>query len=614
MLSKRYLNRAIVLLHDIFAIPAAWLLAYWLRFNLATIPHDMFLQSLNALFIVIPIQVAAYWQFGLYRGIWRFASLSDLIRIIKAALVGTSVIFISLFFYNRLEAIPRSIIPLYLLILITVLSSSRLFYRLAKNNIKNLTMVQRVLVVGAGQAGEGLVRDLLRDISSKYKPVGFIDDDRNKIGHDIHGIRVHGPIKNIVNTVVDYSVDLIIIAIPSASSTVMRHIVNCCEEAGIPFRTLPGLKDLATGRVSINALREVSIEDLLGREPVSLNWQEISKSIKNKIVLISGGGGSIGSELCRQLAKLEPLELIIIEQNEFNLYSIQLELQQKFSDLQFHSYLIDVCDTVAVKYILTRHKPEIIFHAAAYKHVPLLESQLRIAIKNNVIGTKVLAEGAAQYHVKKFVLISTDKAVNPTNVMGATKRAAETFCQNLNSHSNTCFITVRFGNVLDSAGSVVPLFRKQIAQGGPVTVTHPEITRYFMTIPEASQLILQATVFGKGSEIFVLDMGEPIKIRYLAEQMVKLSGLKLNEDIIIQYTGLRPGEKLYEELFHASEELVSTTHQKILQAKYRAWDWNKLSQVMDEIIIACDNYNESALQNYLLTLVPEYNNKDLLLH
>lgn len=606
MLLKNRHNRLIALLHDSVAIPVAWILAYWLRFNLSAIPHPVFHHVIALLIFVIPIQICAYWIFGLYRSIWRFASLPDLVRIIKAVVMGVSLSALALFLFSRMEGIPRSIFPLYGLLLITLLGGSRLFYRWFRNQFKDFSGAQRVLIVGAGHAGEGLVRDLLRDMTKKYKPIAFVDDNRQMHGQEIHGVRVRGSVCDIPKIVKQRSINLIIIAIPSLSSTSMRRIVNFCEDADVPFRTLPSLKDLAEGRVNINTLREVSIEDLLGREPVILNWQEINKELKNKVVLVSGGGGSIGSELCRQIARLEPTKLIVFEQSEFNLYSLDMELRKKFPNLNLYCQLGDVADPVAVQQAFSTHHPEVVFHAAAYKHVPLLESQIRIAVNNNILGAKIFAETAVTYGAKKFVLVSTDKAVNPANIMGTTKRAAEIFCQNLNDRSKTKFITVRFGNVLDSAGSVVPLFRKQIAEGGPVTVTHPEITRFFMTIPEASQLILQAMMMGQGGEIFVLDMGEPIKIRYLAEQMIRLTGLKLNEDIEIKYTGLRPGEKLYEELFHESEQLTSTQHNKIFQARYRKWDWAALSKILDLLAEASLVANENELRQCLLKLVPEY--------
>lgn len=603
---KHKQHRLIAFIHDVLMIPAAWFLSYWLRFNLQLIPEKFLQTAIHVLPVVILVQALAYWLFGLYRGIWRFASVPDLIRIIKAVLAASVVTAVMLFFYSRLEGVPRSVFPLYGLLLISFLGGSRLLYRWLKNQFKNAGDAKVVLIVGAGQAGEGLVRDLLRDSNHKHKPVAFVDDDSQKHGREIHGIRVLDSFEKIPEIVKQYQVDLIMIALPSASSKLMRRVVNYCEISGVSFCTLPSLNDLAEGRVNINSLRKVSIEDLLGREPVSLDWQEINATIAGKIILVSGGGGSIGAELCRQVAKLRPSVLVVIEQSEFNLYSLELELQQKFPQLKFYGYLGDVFDRVAVTEIFSRHHPEIVFHAAAYKHVPILESQLRVAIRNNILGTRSLAETAVAHHVKKFVLISTDKAVNPANIMGATKRIAEIFCQSLSEQSSTSFITVRFGNVLDSAGSVVPLFRKQIADGGPVTVTHPEITRFFMTIPEAAQLILQATMMGRGNEIFVLDMGEPIKIAYLAEQMIKLSGLKFGEDIEVKYTGLRPGEKLYEELFHEDENLINTAHHKILQARYRSFNWLALLQTLDVMATACDSSDELALQRCLFSLVPEY--------
>jgi len=531
--------------------------------------------------------------------------MPDLVRIVKAVVAGALLSVLILFLYTRMQDIPRSIFPLYIILLVVLLGGSRFIYRWLKD-YGQFRKGERVLIVGAGQAGEGIARDLLRNVEKKYHPVAFVDDNLVKGGKEIHGIRVIGKCKDIPTIVQRLGIDLIIIAMPSVNSATMRAIVELCEEAAVPFRTLPGINDLASGSVKIESLREVSLEDLLGRDPVSLDWQTINQSIENHSILVSGGGGSIGSELCRQIARLAPRKLVVIERNEFNLYSLRLELNQLFPDIDFIGHLADIADRVAIKRILQSHSFDMVFHAAAYKHVPMLENQLRVAAYNNIIGTLVMVEESVAASVKKFVLISTDKAVNPTNVMGASKRAAEILCQNYNAHANTQFITVRFGNVLGSAGSVVPLFRKQIEQGGPVTVTHPEITRFFMTIPEATQLILQATTLGKGGEIFVLDMGEPIKIRYLAEQMIILSGLIPDKDIEIKYTGLRPGEKLFEELFHENEHLINTSHQKIMRARARHLDWKRLIEVLAEMKSACDNYDEDKLRELLLELVPEY--------
>jgi FlaA1/EpsC-like NDP-sugar epimerase len=451
-----------------------------------------------------------------------------------------------------------------------------------------------------------LVRDLLRSHDEIYEPVGFVDDSLLKQGREIHGVRVLGSCDEIIDFAERLDVDLIVLAVPSAKSRQMRRLVGLCEKTGVPFRTLPPMDRLMSGELTLKQLREVSIDDLLGREPVALDWQTIELELRDKKVLVTGAGGSIGSELCRQIAKLQPSQLILLDSSEFNLYSIEMELTKRFPKLNISRTLNDVSDRPAIEGVFRDNLPQVIFHAAAYKHVPMLEDQVRQAVKNNVLGTRTMAELADRFACEAFVMISTDKAVNPANVMGTSKRAAEIFCQNLNKRSQTRFVTVRFGNVLGSAGSVVPLFKKQIESGGPVTVTHREITRYFMTIPEACQLILQASVMGRGGEIFVLDMGEPIKIAYLAEQMIRLSGKVPGEDIDIVYTGLRPGEKLYEELFHEKEALQSTVHEKILLARHREVDWQQLTEMLDGMFIASEQCDDTRLRDLLSEMVPEW--------
>ncbi len=414
-----------------------------------------------------------------------------------------------------------------------------------------------------------------------------------------------GTCTDIPAIVPDQAIDLILLALPSADSRQMRRIVGLCEQAGAPFRILPRMHDLMTGQVSVKELRDVKIDDLLGREVVSLDWAAITRASRGKCILISGGGGSIGSELCLQIARLNPARLVVLERNEFNLYSIELELQRHHPELVLTAVLGDAGDAVTVERLLRDFRPDIVFHAAAYKHVPMLEDQVRAAVLNNVFATRTLAGLCHRSGCEAFVMISTDKAVNPGNVMGATKRVAEIYCQSLNARSRTRFITVRFGNVLGSTGSVIPLFQKQIAAGGPVTVTHPEVTRYFMTLSEAAQLILQASVLGQGGEIFVLDMGEPIKIRYLAEQLIRLSGKKPGEDIEITYIGLRPGEKLYEELFHDAEALVDTAHPKILLAQSRSGDLDALERSLAALDQACRQHDEHKIRGLLGLLVPE---------
>jgi FlaA1/EpsC-like NDP-sugar epimerase len=603
--------RLLAIIHDIAMIPIAWFGAYWLRFNLGSIPSPHYESAIKYLFVVILIQTIAFRYFGLYRGVWRFASIPDLLRIVRSVTIGMAFSAVAIFLISRMEGIPRSVFPVYGLLLISILSGSRLFVRLVKDRRLTTEEAKRVLIVGAGSAGEMLARDLLRNQNENYQPVGFVDDSLKKQGQEIHGVRVLGACNEMTDFVERLGVDFIVLALPSAKASERRSIVEFCEKTGVPFRTLPPLNSLMSGQITINQLREVSINDLLGREQVSLDWDAIRSGIKGKVVLVTGGGGSIGSELCRQIARLDPDSIIIADQSEFNLYTIEKELMERFPSVPFRWHLKDIADSNSVDQLFSETKPDIVFHAAAYKHVPMIEGQLREGVHNNVLGTRLCAAAADRYGCECFVLISTDKAVNPANIMGATKRSAEIFCQNLDQHSSTHYITVRFGNVLDSAGSVVPLFREQIKAGGPVTVTHPEINRYFMTIPEACQLILQAGAMGRGGEIFVLDMGEPVKITYLAEQMIRLSGKIPGEDVDIIYTGLRPGEKLYEELFHEQEQLEQTNHPKIFLARHRVEDWQKLNAVLDQMKIACKQYDEPELKILLNKLVPEWKNKQV---
>jgi len=606
---RKLQNRYIALLHDLLMIPLAWVGAYWLRFNLDGIPAEYSQHMFRLLPLVMAVQGALFWYFGLYRGVWRFASIPDLVRIFKATLAGVAISAAAIFFLTRLQGVPRSVFVLDAFLLVLLLGAPRFLYRLAKDRRLYGREATNVLIVGAGRAGEMLVRDLLRDPNRSYRPAAFVDDDVAKHGKELHGVRVAGGCEAIPELVAGLDVRLILIALPSARSRQMQRVVELCERTTVPFRVLPRMQDLVTGQVSLKELREVKIDDLLGRESVSLDWQAITRGLQGRTVLVTGGGGSIGAELCRQVARLKPAHLIVFEQSEFNLYAIELELRREFPGLRLSAELGDIRDRVAVEKTLSRHRPTVIFHAAAYKHVPMLEHQARAAAVNNVLGTRLLASQAALHGCETFVMVSTDKAVNPANVMGMTKRVAEIYCQNLNGRGKTRFITVRFGNVLGSAGSVIPLFQKQIAEGGPVTVTHPEITRYFMTIPEAAQLILQAGAMGRGGEIFVLDMGEPVKIGYLAEQLIRLSGRKPGEDIEIVYTGLRPGEKLYEELFHESEKLAGTGHPKILLANSRVMEMAQLEAALDRLSGACETSDESRIYDILCELVPEHQSR-----
>jgi FlaA1/EpsC-like NDP-sugar epimerase len=609
-------SRASAFAHDLAMVPIAWFGAYWLRFNLDSIPEGFFHQALVLLPVIWIVQGGMFWYFGLYRGIWRFASIPDLTRIVKAVIASVVVAATVSFILTRLQSVPRSVFLLDGILLVLLLGGPRFVYRWFKDrhlhhsahasSIYTNDETKNALIVGAGKAGEMLVRDLLREQSGPYYPVAFVDDNTGKIGKEIHGIPVTGTCDGIPGIVKKLGIDLIIIALPSATSRQIRRIVEICETTKLPFRILPQLQDLVSGRASLKDLRDVKIEDLLGREPVSLDWRAITDATRGKTILVTGGGGSIGAELCRQIARLKPGKLIILERSEFNLYNIDLELRRDIPDLSLVSLLGDTNDIVQVENILRNYAPTVIYHAAAYKHVPILEDQTRAAVTNNILGTRVVADLADKYGCESFVMVSTDKAVNPANVMGASKRVAEMYCQGLNARSKTRFITVRFGNVLGSSGSVIPLFQQQIAQGGPITVTHPDISRYFMTIPESCQLILQAGVIGRGGEIFVLDMGEPVKITYLAEQLIRLSGKTPGEDIEIVYTGLRPGEKLYEELFHDAEKLAETSHPKILLAQCRQMDKELLEKTFDAMQRACSQGDESVLRGMLIELVPEH--------
>ena len=605
MVLDRLRSRLVAVLHDLVMIPVAWLGAYWLRFDFGDVPEFYAHQALVALILVVPLQAMVNWYFGLYRGVWRFASLPDLIRISKALVVGVLISTMALFVAGLVNGMPRSVMFLYGLLLLGFLTLPRFFYRWLKDHRYRFRSAKRVLIVKAGKAGDMLARDMLRDPHQAYRPVAFVDDDRAKQGKEVQGIRVVGPYAAMPRVVKELAIDVIMLAVPAANATQMRYLVGLAEQCKVPFRTVPHLEELMSGQIRVQELRKVRIEDLLGREPVNLDWPRVREGLTGRVIMVTGAGGSIGSELCQQIASLEPAALILLENSEYNLYSIERELRERFSELSLHAHLADITDAVACDRLFAKYHPQVVFHAAAYKHVPMLETQVREAVKNNILGTKVLAEAADRYGCSEFVLISTDKAVNPANIMGATKRVAEIYVQNLDAKSETRFITVRFGNVLGSAGSVVPLFEKQISAGDSVTVTHPEMERYFMTVREACQLIMQASVLGAGGEIFVLNMGKPVNISRLAEELIRLSGKVLGRDIKIVYTGLRPGEKLNEELFHERELLMETGHEQIRLARYREVGWDLLTNRLDELEKACAAYDTTRLGELLNWFVPE---------
>lgn len=597
--------RAAVALHDLFVAGLAWWAAKALRY--ALMPDVAVAFAPLEFPLVLAVQSLLFNWTGLYKGVWRFASLPDLWNILRAAVLGGLAIGLVLFLYDRLAGVPRSVLLLYPVVLATLLGAPRLVYRFWKDSRLDLfesKAVKRVLIVGADRAGEALLRDLRRD--SRYSVVGFVDDQGNLRGAKIAGYPVLGTLDQLPDVARETAVEMLLIALPGASTAQMRQVVELCDSTGLPYRTVPRLEDVVAGRAHFNEIKEVAIEDLLGRDAVELDWTAIRENLTGRRVLVTGGGGSIGSELCRQIARLGAQALTVVDNSEYNLYRITKELAADYPELILNGVLADCSDRVAMSHAFAEHRPQVVFHAAAYKHVPLLQNQLRTGFRNNVLATRNVAEMAHEHAVECFVLISTDKAVNPTSVMGACKRIAEIWCQNLSARSQTRFITVRFGNVLDSAGSVVPLFRQQIRDGGPVTVTHPEMSRYFMTIPEACQLILQASSLGKGGEIFALDMGEPVKIRDLAEQMIRLAGKKPGTEIPIVYTGLRSGEKLFEELFHALENYSETAHAKIFLAQHREVAWELLQAVINKAAEAVDRFDEEELRRCVSSLLPSF--------
>ncbi|MHB1075507.1 polysaccharide biosynthesis protein [Thiobacillus sp.] len=597
---------AIIILHDILVAVFAWIGAYWLRFNLA-VPPEFQAAALSTLAWVVPLQAVVFWRFGLYRGIWRFASLPDLKRIVLAVGLAALLVPVTLILFRVHAVVPRSVLILDPLLLVIVMGGSRLAYRAWKEH--RLASVLRpdskpVLVAGAGSAADFLLRELARNPAG-FHVVGLLDDNRDKQGRLVQGLPVLGTLDDVAACAKKLEVDDIVLALPSAAHAVRKRITQLCTEAGLNVMTIPSLEDLVAGRVSVSSLRRVELDDLLGRDPVQLDDSGLHQLLTGQVVMVTGAGGSIGSELCRQIARFAPAKLVLFEQSELALYAMEQELPQNFPQLKIVPVIGDVKNAVWVSQVMAEHRPAVVFHAAAYKHVPLMENDNAWeAVRNNVLGTQVVAAAAQAQGVDKFVMISTDKAVNPTNVMGATKRLAEMACQAMQQPGGTRFVSVRFGNVLGSSGSVIPKFQKQIEAGGPVTVTHPDIMRYFMSIPEAAQLVLQAGLMGEGGEIFVLDMGEPVRIAELARLMIRLSGA--DEDRIrIEYTGLRPGEKLYEELLADDESTLPTPHPKLRVAKARRADADWYAECL--AWLACPGpHDEATVKRQLKTWVPEY--------
>jgi FlaA1/EpsC-like NDP-sugar epimerase len=596
---------ALAMLHDVIAAAIAWALAFWLRFNL-DVPVEYRPMFWSTLPVVVPLQAIVFWAFGLYRGIWRYASLHDLRSIVIAVTVAALAVPALLVLLREVSPVPRSVFVLDPLLLVFMMGGSRIAYRAWKErSLGALSAASRtpVLVLGAGDAADALLRDL--SAKREWRVVGLLDDNAARRGRQIRGVPVLGALKDLPRLAGERGVEHAIIAMPSVSHTVRRHAVQLATQAGLKVMTVPSFDDIVSGRVTVSQLRRVELDDLLGRDPVVLDMDGLSDFLSGKTVLVTGAGGSIGAELCRQIARFGPARLVLFELSEYALYRIEQEFREHHPDLPIVCAVGSTRNRARVQQILRDWRPQVVFHAAAYKHVPLMEEiNAWEALQNNVLGTFILGSEAARAGVEEFVLISTDKAVNPVNVMGASKRLAEMVCQALQVGAGTRFVMVRFGNVLGSAGSVIPKFRQQIAQGGPVTVTHPEITRFFMSIPEAAQLVLQAGLMGKGGEIFVLDMGEPVRIVDLAREMIRLSGFG-ESDIRIVFTGLRPGEKLYEEVLADDEHTLPTPHPKLRIARARSVDPSWLADLTDWLR-GNEVLGDDAVRDALLRWVPEY--------
>lgn len=605
---RRFFHNLILIGLDIATINLSLYIAFLLRFE-GTIP-EQFLSTwwIMALFITA-IRILFFMVFGLYRSLWRYSSLPELYQIVKAVTFSTVAIWAIIIPFPFLM-IPRSIGVMTWFLNIVILSSIRLSFRLQHEVIvksfpsKNM---QRVLIIGAGNAGAMIAREMKQNPSAGLLPIAFLDDSRDKLRHSLHGLPVVGDIANIKSVVLEYRPDEILIAIPSASKSRMREIVTSISETGLPIRTLPNLLDLAGLKVSIHQIREVKIEDLLGREPVQVDLESIADYLNGERVLVTGAGGSIGSELCRQIAEFNPAVLLLLGRGENSIYEIDQELSYlNGTKICKIPIIADIRDRNKMEQVFEAYRPTVVFHAAAHKHVPLMEDAPDEAVKNNVFGTKNVAELADRYGVKRFVMISTDKAVNPTSVMGATKRIAEIIVQKLARTSRTKFCAVRFGNVLGSRGSVVPLFKKQIARGGPITITHPEMRRFFMTIPEAVHLVIQAGSMGKGGEVFILDMGEPVRILDLAKDLIRLSGFEPDKDIAIKFSGVRPGEKLYEELMTAEEGTDHTKHKRIFVGKPNGVDWEKLPDDLNDLWNSLMTNDSEQIIRMIQHIVPQF--------
>lgn len=606
------------LLYDIVLVTFFLYFALLLRFDF-NVPKEYIVFFKVSIIPVILITLLCNRIFHLYDYIWKYASVDELISIIYSVSLS-NIIFIFYSYSINFKLLnyvhyrfPATVHIIFWLLSIGALGGTRFMYRIIGRNENTVQIdkkASKVLVIGAGDAGAMLIKEIKKHKSLNYDIVGFIDDDLSKVGQVINGTKIIGTRNELLKICNEKKIEDLFIALPSAPFQERREIYNICKKTGCKLKTLPGIYEIISGNVNISQLRDVDINDLLGRDPVELNNKNINEYINGKAVLVTGGGGSIGSELCRQIVKFNPEKLIILDIYENNAYDLQMELKYKYPELNLHVVIASIRDFKRLEKVFKTYKPYVVFHAAAHKHVPLMEENPMEAIKNNIIGTYNLAKCTHMYGAKKLVQISTDKAVNPTNVMGATKRFCEKIIQAFDKESNTEYVAVRFGNVLGSNGSVIPLFKKQIKEGGPVTVTHPEINRFFMTIPEAAQLVIQAGAMANGGEIFVLDMGEPVKIVDLARDLIRLSGLKPDEDIEIKYTGLRPGEKLYEELLMDEVALTSTEHEKIFIEKPMEINMKYIEKSIEEFKEVIEIDKKEDLIKLLKEKVPTYKKID----
>jgi len=618
-------NFYIMILGDAFLFCISLIGAYLIRFDFYFSCENLS-QALKLMPFIVLIKSATYFSFGLYRGMWRYSSISDMWKLCWATLFSSLLIVSAILYICHFKGYSRGVFFIDGLLTLFLTGSFRLSIRLLYSKglilkekfFTPLNKTKRVIIVGAGDAGEMVLRDIQNNPYSSYDVVGFVDDDPAKRGRTIHGVKVLGSVDELPEFVQEMDIDEVLVAIPTATGKQMKRIINICEKCGVPYKTLPGIVELIDGKATVKRFRDVSYEDLLRRKPVKLDTQAISKYVNGKTILVTGAGGSIGSELCRQLTRFSPAKLILLDASEANLYEIQTELMYRFGFKDIAPVLGNVQYRPVVESVMNEYKPELIIHAAAYKHVPMMEMYPWEAVFNNIVGSRNVMNAAVKFGAKRFIMVSTDKAVRPTNVMGASKRVCELIMQSLNGENGTKMMCVRFGNVIGSSGSVIPLFKKQIEYGGPVTITHPEVTRYFMTIPEACQLILQAGALGKGGEVFILEMGEPVKIKDIAEELIRLSGKEPGRDIEMVFIGLRPGEKLYEELITEGEGIVRTEHKKIYvlhtnnnwyghgsKQAFRRW----LDSKLKDLVKAAEMHDTEMIKTILKKLVPEYNPK-----